>query len=216
MTGDSVISTLIPLAVTFDADGGACVAGLDTGGAWIRPEPVRVEEVGPERPYAFFQPVRIGLGPSAEPDARPEDRTVSSPPQPVGEILGAPAREQLLKNTADPTVTEAFANERSAGLVRAEVCRVYGRRSTGGRSFLRLEFTDDSGTEYDWIVRDWRAVRQFPNPVDGPLPDLPGHCFLAVGLTKPNGRFPGRFRGCHPLVVGVHSERGDARVFGTA
>jgi hypothetical protein len=36
--------------------------------------------------------------------------------------------------------------------------------------------------------------------------------FLALGLTKPNHRFPGRFRGCHPLVVGIHTVP-DYRVF---
>ncbi|WP_030241107.1 hypothetical protein [Streptomyces sp. NRRL S-350] len=208
--------TLVPLAVTLDADGGACVAGLDADGRWIRPEPVTAGEVGPDGPYAFFRPVRIGLGPSTEADARPEDRTVLEAPRPAGQALDAAARERLLNETADATVAEAFAGERSAGLVLATVRRIYGRRSTGGRSFLRVEFTDASGAEYDWIVRDWRLVRRFPAPVEGPLPGSAGPCFLSIGLTKPNGRFPGRFRGCHPLVVGVHSERGDVSVFGAA
>ncbi|MCG0287988.1 hypothetical protein [Streptomyces sp. PSAA01] len=208
--------TLLPLAVTLDAGGGACVAGLDLDGRWIRPEPVTAEQVGPEGPYAFFHPVRIGLGPSTEPDARPEDRAVIAPPRPAGPALDPAMRERLLKDTADATVEKAFAGERSAGLVPADVRRVYGRRATGGRSFLRLEFTDASGAEHDWIVRDARLVRAFPAPLEGPLPDLAGPCFLSIGLTKPNGRFPGRFRGCHPLVVGVLSERGDVSAFGAA
>ncbi|MEU8588291.1 hypothetical protein AB0C59_15025 [Streptomyces sp. NPDC048664] len=220
--------TFLPLAVTLDTDGGACVAGLDADGRWIRPEPVTADEVGPEGPYAFFRPVRLGLGPSTEPDARPEDRAVRTPPRPAGEALGAAARARLLRDSADAGVEAAFAGERSAGLVAVQVRRLYGRPSTGGRSFLRMEFTDASGAEHDWIVRDRRLVRRFPAPHQDPPPDLAGPCFLSIGLTKPNGRFPGRFRGCHPLVVGVLSgdfsgvlsevlsERGDAGAFGAA
>jgi hypothetical protein len=209
--------TLVPLAVTLAEGGDACVAGLTADGAWLRPEPVTAGQVsGADPAYAFFRSVSLVLAPSAEPDARSEDRAVVSGPWPGVPLVGS-ARSELLRKHADADVEEAFRGERSTGLVAARPTRLRHRRATGGRTFLRLTFTDASGTGYDWIVRDVRLLHDpaFAAGVADPddvAPALAGpHApplYLAVGLTKPNGRFPGRFRGCHPLVVGVHPADG--------
>ncbi|MEU6021895.1 hypothetical protein [Micromonospora sp. NPDC047134] len=207
---------LVPLAVTLAEGEGACVAGLTDDGSWLRPEPVTAAQVTGEDPvYDFFRVVTLDLGAGTEPDARPEDRAVLADPRP-GAFVPQARRAALLRRYTDATVEEAFGGERSAGLVEVRPLRLHHRRATGGRTFLRLTFVDACDTEYDWIVRDVRMLRDFataadPDDVAPALagPDAPA-LFLAVGLTKPNGRFPGRFRGCHPLVVGVHPADGSA------
>ncbi|ANN17146.1 hypothetical protein SD37_16850 [Amycolatopsis orientalis] len=203
----TVPTTLVPLAITLDTEGGACVAGVTAAGRWLRPEPVTAADVTGAVPrYRFFQPVTVTLAASAEPGARPEDRAIAGPVTDAGPALDTAERAGLLDRIADDSVERAFAGERSAGLVRARVRGFERRRSTGGRSFVRVAFTDPAGADHDWIVRDVRVLRAF-----GETGDLTGAqtvlaaapVFLSIGLTKPNGRFPGRFRGCHPLVVGV-------------
>ncbi len=208
--------TLVPLAVTLADGEAACVAGLSDDGAWLRPEPIAAGQVTGDDPvYDFFRPVGLDLAPSVEPDARPEDRAVVTGPHP-GASVPAPQRAALLRAHADHTVEDAFRGERSTGLVQVRPLRLRHRRATGGRTFLRLTFTDASGTEYDWIVRDVRLLRDLAPGADADdlAPALAGPqapaLYLAIGLTKPNGRFPGRFRGCHPLVVGVHPADGSA------
>ncbi len=209
-------TTLIPLAITLDTDDGACVAGVTASGRWLRPEPVTAADVTGSTPrYRFFRPVAVELVASPEPDARPEDRAVTGPVTETGAALDVAERAELLGRVADDSVELAFAGERSAGLVRARVRGFERRRSTGGRSFLRLAFTDPAGADHDWIVRDVRALRAFGGSgEDTALAEArawlaAAPVFLSIGLTKPNGRFPGRFRGCHPLVVGVHPADAD-------
>jgi hypothetical protein len=89
------------------------------------------------------------------------------------------------------------------------VREVYLRRSTGGRIFVRCRFADGSGAGYDWIVPEIAFAARARELIHSGRPgtgDLAGAeaVYLALGLTKPNGRLPGRFGGCHPLVVGVH------------
>lgn len=219
-TGESA-TELVPLAVTLDTEGGACVAGVTAQGRWLRPEPVTAAEVtGADPVYTMHRPVRLDLGPATGGDARPEDRAVRGTPRRAGPFAGPDERAALLAAVADPDVATAFADGRSAGLVAVRPLRYRRQRSTGGRTFLRLEFTDRTGERFDWIVRDVRLLldndlRLPPNgDADGrdpgTLPAGPGapELFAAVGLTHPNHRFPGRFRGCHPLVVGLHPADG--------
>ncbi|MFI6287523.1 hypothetical protein ACIBCM_22725 [Streptomyces sp. NPDC051018] len=211
-TAPAPVREIVPLAVTLDTEGGACVAGVGADRRWIRPEPVAAGQVtGGDPVYAMHRPVLLALGPAAGPAVRPEDRSVHGTPRSAGPGLGPAEQSALLAAVADPDVGTAFAGERSAGLVAVRPLRWYRRRSTGGRTFLRLEFTDRSGERFDWIVRDVRLLG-----ADGRAPRLPAlpagpeapEVYAAVGLTHPNGRFPGRFRGCHPLVVGLHPADG--------
>ncbi len=212
---------LLPLAITRVDDHEACVGAVTAHDAWVRPEPVEVREVvdPATASFRYWQWAEVELGPPVVGDPRPEDRALHGRPQPqarAGGAFGAPQRRGLLRRLADTDVESVFdAAHRSLGLVQAEVRDVYTKRSTGGRAFLRCRFCDPTGREYDWIVpeivfgeRAWphvRAGRLDPEWRDELLADL-GRCetYLTIGLTKPNGRFPGRFGGCHPLVVGVH------------
>ncbi|MFF8960030.1 hypothetical protein [Streptomyces sp. NPDC014894] len=220
------MSELVPLAVTLDTDGGACVAGVTPERRWIRPEPVTAAQVtGGDPVYAMHRPVLLALGAPTGPRARPEDRSVHGAPRPARPPLAPAERTGLLADVADPDIATAFAGGRSAGLVAVRPLRYHRRRATGGRTFLRLEFTDASGELFDWIVRDVRLlgdgddgpIRVTPDPGDpgggDPAAALPAGTgapllYAAVGLTHPNDRFPGRFRGCHPLVVGLHPADG--------
>ena len=210
--------TLIPLVITLDTESGACVSGLTRDGRWLRPEPVTVEQVSPDNAlYRYFHPVTVGMSASHAADARPEDRDIVRPAEPAGPALPAAQRVALLDRFADPSVAEAFSGSRSVGVVRVQVHRLHWQRSTGGKNFLRMEFADPLGEIHDWIVRDIQLLQAFPHPQSqvgtSTLETFLGHLaaepiYISVGLTKPNGRFPGRFRGCHPLVVGVHGATG--------
>ncbi|MFF5258051.1 hypothetical protein ACFY4C_03830 [Actinomadura viridis] len=205
---------LIPLAITCADARAACVAGVDAAGRWLRPEPVTVGAViRPGGPYRYGWPVDLELGPTRAPDPRPEDRHLLSAARPCDEPLGEDRWAELLSRTADPDVTTALAGRRSVGLVRAEIRRLHHRTASSGRSHLRAEFTDERGETFDWIVPDLRMVRAFPAGDAGRAEEFAARwarstIHLAVGLTKPTGRDPGRFGGCHPLVVGVHPEPG--------
>jgi hypothetical protein len=124
--------------------------------------------------------------------------------------------EALLERRLDRDVEAAFAGTRSLGIVAAVVERVYVRRSTGGRRFVRVAFSDAARQQYDWIVPELRFRRVVEPHVSGDELSADaaerlrcalraGRTYLCIALTKPNDRFPGRFGGCHPLVVGVHS-----------
>ncbi len=205
----SEMTEFVPLAVTLDGAGGACVAGVTAEGRWLRPEPVTAAQVaGPDPVYAVHHPVRLPLGPATGDGARPEDRAAAGAPRRAGPPAEPARRAALLAAVADPDVATAFAGGRSAGLVAVRPLGYRHQRSTGGRTFLRLEFTDNTGERFDWIVRDVRLLDAGPGEIALPAgPEAP-LLYAAVGLTHPNHRFPGRFRGCHPLVVGLHPADG--------
>lgn len=205
----SEVTEFVPLAVTLDGAGGACVAGVTAEGRWLRPEPVTAAQVaGPDPVYAVHHPVRLPLGPATGDGARPEDRAAGGAPRRAGPPAEPARRAALLAAVADPDVATAFAGGRSAGLVAVRPLGYRHQRSTGGRTFLRLEFTDNTGERFDWIVRDVRLLDAGPGEIALPAgPEAP-LLYAAVGLTHPNHRFPGRFRGCHPLVVGLHPADG--------
>lgn len=203
---------VLPIAITrVDSDRG-CVGALGRDGAWVRPGPVQLTELTAESPrYSYDRWVWIDAAPCLEKDARPEDRRLVGAPR-SGDPIDSEDRAALLHAHADPSVEVAFARGRSLGAVCARVRRVYRRRSTGGRDVLRMDFEDDAGVRYDFIVPDlhferWVGAR---SEEDASSALAARKVLIALGLTKPNGRFPGRFGGCHPLVVGVHIASGRA------
>jgi hypothetical protein len=198
---------VLPVAITrVDGEQG-CVGALGRDGAWVRPGPVQLTELTAESPcYSYDRWIWIDAAPCSEKDARPEDRRLVGAPR-SGDSIDSADRAALLHAHADPSVEAAFACGRSLGAVCARVHRVYLRRSTGGRDFVRMDFEDDAGVKYDFIVPDlhferWARARL---EEDATSALATRKVLLALGLTKPNDRFPGRFGGCHPLVVGVHT-----------
>ena len=214
-----MLTQFVPLAVTKANNEEACVGAVAENGEWVRPEPIAVEEVQADAaPYRYFWWTAADLGPSRAVDCRPEDRDLRRNPQTPCVLSDRPPEDRatFLSRHLDADVETAFSGTRSLGLVRVRVCRLYAKRSTGGRLFFRAEFSDGSASTFDWIIPELAFSREVePFVIDGELDtSFASHLvalfdrrptYFAVGLTKPNHRFPGRFRGCHPLVVGIHT-----------
>ena len=198
----------------------ACVAGVGDQGKWVRPVPIRPEQVegmDPDFRYDRYTDVELGPAPSG---GQAEDRTLLKISKTTRSIHPK-MRLQLLDESMDPSVAAALSPGRSLGLVSARNCRLEARRHTGGRKYLRICFMDAAGETYDWICaeltlnRNWRkAMREdesgWLDRVGRVLSDL--DLVHAVALGDRNDRFPGRYDGRHPLCVGIHARdlAGDA------
>lgn len=204
-----------PLAIT-RAEGCGCVGAISADGRFVRPHPVSLADVDPVRGiYRYGVWYRAQLQPSAAADARPEDRDLTSDVQVLGEAPGASLWSWLTR-VESPSVMQALAAGRSLGVVRARVERAYVTASVRGRRHLRLSFCDATSARYDWIIPEvifcdlaWPHAQgtELELGWSRRLVDLLSttETYLTLGLTKPNQRFPGKFGGCHPLVVGLHA-----------
>jgi hypothetical protein len=212
-----VRSRFVPIAITIAEDGYGCVAGVDEARQWIRPEPILAAEISaPDTPYHHFTWTEAEVGPPTVADPRPEDRSLSGRPVPIAR-LDPKERADLIRRILDPDVDRCFSGERTLGLVRARIERIYVWSWVAEQRFIRAVFHDASGARHDWIAPDFRLGSAC---AEGGSPAIPlesrvdrvsralvaSETFLAVSLTRPQVRFPGKVRGCHPLVVGVHSE----------
>lgn len=208
----------VPLAITQSDSTHGCVAGLSVTGEWLRPEPIMAAELGKGSVYQYRRFCRAYLGPSEAEDCRPEDRHVLAPTTVATDMKTVTTDAAWLnwyRAHCDKHVESCFVGERSVGLIEVTPERVYAKRATGQRVFARMAFRDATGEAFDWIVPEiafssYVLERLSPNAraaeeaaILKPLQQR--KVFLCLGLTKPNNRFPGKFRGCHPLVVGVHS-----------
>jgi hypothetical protein len=215
---------ILPMAITRADETHACVGALTAEGTWVRPEPVTLDDVaGSTSAWRYRHWTRAVLAPPVVDDPRPEDRALKGEAELAGPWSASRCRE-FADRYVDATVSEALSGYRSLGMVYARLHRVYVRRATRGREFVRFVFSDATGEEFDWIVPDIAAsiplraqVRdgQLPGPVAERTREVlqqHGPLLLALGLTRPNNRFPGKFRGCHPLVVGVHPAPAGATV----
>jgi hypothetical protein len=220
------LSKFLPLAITRAEGRYACIGAVGEDGRWVRPEPIYLEDVeSPDSNYRYFYWTEAHLKPSTAEEMRPEDRDLSRADSEPRLLSAVAETERLpfLVEHADADVSAAFAGERSLGLVEVSVRSFYVKRATGGRSFVRGEFSDAAGEIYDWIIPEIDFGRIVaPYIADGMLSPVFAEllletfgrvrAFFTVGLTKPNFRFPGKFRDCHPLIVGIHSEPDYARL----
>ncbi len=194
----------------------ACVAAIRPDGTWVRPEVPTMTEIKAENSaYVYFRWASAALGHSIQNEPRPEDHHILQPP--CGEEkLADVVRLDFLRKHQDSGAEAAFSGERSMGLVKATVHRVYHKQSTAGRVFLRAEFTDAAGQTFDWIITDVTFPEEIaPYLVEGQITPEFGErlrrifnsseTYFTISLTKPNNRFPGKFRGCHPVIVGIHT-----------
>jgi hypothetical protein len=210
----------LPLAITRVDETYGCIGAVTEDGSWVRPEPIYLEELeSPDSIYRYFYWTAAYLKASTAVDLRPEDRDLSQTDDEPQLLFALPDTQRLhflLKHT-DANVEAAFGAQRSLGLIETCVKRFYVKRSTGGKSFVRGEFIDATGEVFDWIIPEIAFGRiVWPYVAEGVLTpsfserlsDTFAHVrtFFTVGLTKPNFRFPGKFRNCHPLIVGIHSE----------
>lgn len=204
--------SITPLAITRVDEQSGCVAGLTEQGLWIRPQPVSLNAlVKPPYQFCYEKIVTLTLNKKNNDNTRTEDYTlidIAATNQQKTKFNSV-IKQALIERFLDLNVTTAFTKLRSVGIIRATIHDLYYKRATGGRTFLRMKFSDITGKIYDWIVPEINlnhAVKQSssPNELVDRLSKLP-HIYLTIGLTLPNNRFPGKFRGCHPLVVGLHT-----------
>lgn len=210
----------LPLAITRSDETYGCIGAIAEDSSWVRPEPIYLEDVErPDSSYRYFYWTSARLNPSTADEMRPEDRDLSETdgtPK-LGSPLPDMERLPFLLKHADANVAAAFVEQRSLGLVEVCVECLYVKRSTGGKFFIRGQFSDSIGERHDWIIPEIAFGRVvWPHVVDGVLTASfaellhetfqKARTFFAIGLTKPNFRFPGKFRNCHPLIVGIHSE----------
>lgn len=210
----------LPLAITKAEGIYACVGAVAEGGGWVRPEPVYLKDIEqPETSYRYFYWSMARFSPSSAVGARVEDRDLprdGARPQLFSAMTDA-ERLPFLIGQADVDVSTAFADERSLGLVEVYAKGFYVKRAIGGRLFIRGKFSDRAGESYDWIIPEIRfGLLVWPHVEKGMLLAEFAErlneifarirVFYTVGLTKPNSRFPGKFRDCHPLIVGIHTQ----------
>ncbi|MGZ4828002.1 MAG: hypothetical protein ACXV5J_00085 [Candidatus Angelobacter sp.] len=206
----------VPLGISKVSELEACVGAIAEDGSWVRPEvPTLAEVKASDSPFMYFQWANAELSESLARDPRPEDHHMVRRAQPESSITDE-ERTALILAHLDASAEDAFAGLRSLGLIRVKVHRFYMKRSTGGRLFLRVEFTDGRGDTYDWIVSEVRFPEEIaPHLVNGEISETFGQqladffrsadVYFTIALTKPNNRFPGKFRGCHPVVIGIHT-----------
>ncbi len=207
-----------PLAITRSDNTYGCVGSVTQSGQWIRPIPILASTLEQEHSiFKYFNWTQIQVDISHEPDARLEDRQLINTEKISDRIICDHDRLCLFDSILKNNVDDVFNDSVSLGLIRAQIKNLYIKRSTGRRLFIRCVFEDTSGENYDWIVPEiqlgkivWPYVEKDESLNNDVLDSLLNRfsrtqVYLTLGLTTPNNRFPGRFRGCHPLVVGIHT-----------
>ena len=133
---------VLPLAITLTGRVWGCVGAVTDRGGWLRPEPIAAADLERnDTPFGYDRWVRVTLGPSREDDARLEDRELFAeafPPQLIRRVTES-ERLLLLEGHCDPSVESIFAKNRSLGLIRARLRRLYVKRSIGGRAFVQVQ-----------------------------------------------------------------------------
>jgi hypothetical protein len=206
----------VPMGISKVSDVEACVGAISEDGSWVRPEtPTLAEVKASDSPFVYFQWANAELGESLARDPRPEDHHMVRRALPETSI-SEQERLAFIHTHLDPSAEAAFSGLRSLGLIKVQVHKFYMKQSTAGRRFLRVEFTDAKGDTYDWIVSEVKFPEKIApylreneiTPEFGKkLADFfqSAEVYFTLALTKPNNRFPGKFRGCHPVVIGIHT-----------
>jgi hypothetical protein len=206
---------MLPLAITAEDATTGCIAGIDSLGNWVRPQPIPLAFArDPQGPFRYGRWTQITARPQ-ETAARPEDMALVGDPEP-GPALPPDELAALIRTHSSATVDEGFAERRSAAIIPARIDDLHARRHTRGRVFLRLVFRDASGERFDWILPEVATVARFADARRGDgldtarvsawLDELAGaDVHLAIGLTLASRPAGDRFKGCQPLAVGLHA-----------
>lgn len=206
----------VTMGISKVSESEACVGAIAEDGTWVRPEtPTLAEAKAGDSPFVYFQWANAELEESLAGDARPEDHHMVRRARAEWQLPNS-SQLDFLRSHLDESAEDAFAGLRSLGLIRVSVNRIYMKQSTGGRVFTRVEFTDGRGDTYDWIISEVRFPELLASHlVNGEIPAALGEklnaffrsaeVYFTLALTKPNNRFPGKFRGCHPVVIGIHT-----------
>ncbi|MHC1683123.1 MAG: hypothetical protein AB6733_09275 [Clostridiaceae bacterium] len=212
--------TILPLAITDVDENHICVASLNNNGTWIRPEVLFKSDIEDENSsyFDYQYKTELFLKSSFSKDARIEDRElVRDKPINKAEKLSIEARYEIITKNLDNSVENIFKANRTAGIVRIKLLDInYGRNFGGGKK-IRIKFTDDTGTEFNFILAERRFKKWFFSNLDEKdkltvtLKDkilnifVSKEIFFTITLTKKSSGFPGPYNGCHPLIAGVHT-----------
>jgi len=204
---------ILPLAITFSGRE-VCVAGITKDKKWIRPMTPNLDQIVGKK--AFFQydqwsTLQLGGRPT---NARVEDWFFSNVSKVEPETYNE-GRTTFFEDVISFDVETAFSDEKTTGLIRAQIEEIYWRNHTGGRKYLRIRFKDMSGDCFDWIFVEYRLSQilnsQEGNEISAEILIKMHQLFkkktwLTIGLGDKNERFPGKFDGRHPLCTGIHFE----------
>jgi len=150
---------------------------------------------------------------------RIEDCEILQKPAPLflNEIK-AQDRSTFIKSFLDGNVSEAFSKNRTLGLIEPYVEQVYFGWSDVNKIFeSSIVFHDKSGQRYKFYCTDlkwyysWIYLFQRKKELlFQELDQLPHRLnkketYFVIGLTKPVDEVPGPFRGCWPMIQGIHS-----------
>lgn len=132
--------------------------------------------------------------------------------------IKAQDRNTFIKNCLDGNVSEAFSKNRTLGLIEPYVEQVYFGWSDVYKNFeSSIVFLDKSGQRYKFYCTDlkwyysWIYLFQKKKELlYQELDHLPHRLnkngtYFVIGLTKPVEEVPGSFRGCWPMIQGIHS-----------
>lgn len=206
---------MLPLAITAEGATTGCIAGIDSLGNWVRPQPIPLASArDPHGPFRYGCWTQITVRPQ-ETAPRPEDMALVCDPEP-GPALHPEELAVLIRTHSSATVDDGFADRRSAAIIPARIDDLHARRHTRGRVFLSLVFCDAGGERFDWILPEVATAARFADARQGDgldtarvsawLEELAGaDVHLAIGLTLASRPAGDRFKGCQPLVVGVHA-----------
>jgi len=206
---------LLPVAITGGEGPSGCVAALTLDGTWVRPGPIAASTLySSESPFSYGRLTSLVSKPCQADDARAEDHELLNSPC-LGPVLSAETRMALYRRVEVNSVYQSLDGYHSLALIRPKLEKVYVRRSFKGVRYVRAVFCDGAGDNFDWIVMDLGFLRRVEPLDDGGVSSRldaeterlqASSLWFALGLTNVDDRFPGRFGGCHPLVVGVHAE----------
>lgn len=148
-----------------------------------------------------------------------EDCLILNEPKPIllNEIK-VEDRNLFVKNQIDGGVEAAFSRNRSVGLIKPLVEQVnFGWDSLFNTFESSFIFQDKTGQRYKFICTDlkwfysWIYLFQKKRQLlHQQLNELPFQLnkkdtYFVIGLSRPLLEFPGGFRGCWPLILGIHS-----------
>lgn len=203
---------ILPLAITQVDSTFACVAGLTNQNAWIRPEPVYIEDIRSGF-FRYEHLTEILYNQTNAPEARKEDKSICRENLYELNIKHDNNVCSRIKKILDKSLDTIFDNERTVGIVKIEITDITYGKTLGGKKNFRIIFID-SKREHNLIIADYYLKHEIQQQlVNDELPKQSKinfitkysnmEIFLTVSLTKPTP-FPGPYNGCHAIAAGFH------------
>jgi hypothetical protein len=210
------VKSFVTLAASRSEHGSCCVAGIADDRSWLRFQcQDSIALLRGASGFVYFHRTSAQVSFPVTHDSQLEDRDIALPPATI-EAIPEHQRIDFLENHLDESVESSFESARTLGLIRTSVQKIYLKVSRRDRPMIRIDFCDRAGRNYDWpspemfLNHDWEIRHQTDTSSEDFL-DILTHSlkssqtYFVVGLSKPRGSAKGPFRGCIPLIVGIHS-----------